>query len=60
MRFNLVEVRIVCQIFMKFGVGVLYKMLDNTEFFENRLIDVFHLRAATEYMFTTQCGQSSV
>jgi len=45
---------------MKFGVGVLYKVLDNSELFESRLIDVFHLRAATEYMFTTQFGQSSV
>jgi hypothetical protein len=35
-------------------------MLDNIEFFENRLIDVFHLRAATNYMFTTQCGGTAV
>ena len=35
-------------------------MLDNIEFFENRLIDVFQLSAATNYVFTTQFGQSSV
>ena len=35
-------------------------MLDNIEFFENRLIYVFHLRAATNYVFTTQFGQSYV
>ena len=56
MYFNLVQFRRVCQIFMKFGVTVLDRMLDNNEFFENRLMDVFHLRTAINYMFTTQFG----
>ena len=41
---------------MKFGVTVLDKMLDNNEVFENRLTDLFHLRTAINYMFTTQFG----
>jgi len=48
------------QIFMKFGVRVLYQVLDNIEFFESRLIEVFYLSATTDYMFATQFGQSSV